>query len=53
MYLESINVDIMYLPAYYPDLNPSENVSSCIKHRLNNIRPRTTTGFHYSKKIIF
>ena len=30
----------MYLPAYYPDLNPSENVFFCIKHRLNNIRPR-------------
>ena len=42
-FLESLDVEIMYLPAYLPDLNPIENVFSCIKHRLDCIRPRATT----------
>ena len=37
MYLESVNVAMMCLPAYSPDLpvNPIKNVFSCIEHRLN------------------
>ena len=42
-FLESLDVEIMYLPAYSPDLNPIENVFSCIKQRLDRIRPRATT----------
>ena len=42
-FLESLDVEIMYLPAYSPDLNLIENVFSCIKQRLDCIRPRTTT----------
>ena len=30
-FLKSLNVEIMYFPAYSPDLNPIENVFSCIK----------------------
>ena len=42
-FLESLDVEIMYLPAYSPDLNPIKNVFSCIKQRLGRIRPRATT----------
>ncbi len=41
-YLDSINVESIYLPPYSPDLNPIENVFSCTKERLNVIRPRAT-----------
>ncbi len=43
LYLSSIDVEVIYLPAYSPDLNPIENVFSCIKNRLNMIRPRAIT----------
>ncbi len=40
LYLESIGVEIVYLPLYSPDLNPKENVFSTIKSRLNIIKQR-------------
>ena len=42
-FLESLDVEIMYLPAYLPGLNPIENAFSCINQRLDRIRPRATT----------
>ena len=42
-FLESLDVEIMYLPAYSPELNPIEKVFSCIEQRLDRIRPRATT----------
>ncbi len=41
--LSSYDVEVVFLPPYSPDLNPIENVFSCIKGRLNRIRPRATT----------
>ena len=41
--MESLDVEIMYFPAYSPDLNPRENIFSCIKQRLDRIKPRATT----------
>jgi len=40
-YLQLEDVTVMYLPPYSPDLNPIENVFSCIISRLNSIRPRS------------
>ena len=40
-YLQLENVTVVYLPPYSPDLNPIENVFSCIKSRLNSIRSRS------------
>ena len=34
------NIEILFLPAYSPDLNPIENVFSTIKSSLDRIRPR-------------
>ena len=42
-FLESLDVEIMYLPTYSLDLNLIENIFSCIKQRLDCIRPRATT----------
>ncbi|KAF7690794.1 hypothetical protein CDIK_2628 [Cucumispora dikerogammari] len=42
-YLSSIDVKVMFLPAYSPDLNPIENVFDTIKSRLNALRPRANT----------
>ena len=41
--MNNLGVEVMYLPAYSPDLNPIEQVFSCIKAHLNIIRPRATT----------
>ena len=38
-YLESIGVELFYLLAYSPDLNPIENIFGCIKQILDGIRP--------------
>ena len=42
-FLEFLAVEIMYLSVYSPDLNSIENVFSCIKQKLDRIRPRATT----------
>ena len=44
--MESIGVEVFYLPAYFSDLNPIENVHvfGCIKQRLDEIRPRALTS---------
>ena len=51
-FLESLDVEIMYLPAYSPDLNPIENIFSCIKQRLDCIRPRATTIAQLKQNVI-
>lgn len=42
-FLSVNNIQVLYLPAYSPDLNPIENVFSIIKARLDRIRPRALT----------
>lgn len=42
-FLKSLNVEVIYLPPYSPDLNPIENLFSSIKANLNAIRPRAST----------
>ena len=38
--LETVGINVIYLPAYSPDLNPIEEVFSMIKQRLDKLRPR-------------
>ncbi|KAF7685286.1 hypothetical protein CDIK_3965, partial [Cucumispora dikerogammari] len=42
-FLTSINVEVLFLSAYSPDLNSIENVFSTIKSKLNTIMPRANT----------
>ena len=51
-FLESLDVEIMYFPAYSPDFNPIENVFSCIKQRLDRMRPRATTIAQLKQNVI-
>ena len=37
------NIELLFLPAYSPDMNPIENVFSVIKGNLDSIRPRAVT----------
>ena len=34
---------IMFLPTYFPDINPIENIFDVVKLKLNYLRPRATT----------
>ena len=50
-YSESIGVEVFYLPAYSPDLNPIENLFRCTKQRLDGIRPRKLTSVQLKANI--
>ncbi len=52
VYLNSINVTPCFLLSYFPDLNPIENVFSCIKANLNKIIPRVTNGDELKNNIV-
>ena len=43
LFLTSINVEVLFLSAYSPDLNLIVSVFSTIKSKLNTIRPRANT----------
>lgn len=42
-FLESHQIEVVYLPPYSPDLNPIENFFSMVKSRYSAIRPRAVT----------
>ena len=50
-YLECIEVEVFYLPAYFPDLNSIKNVFGCIKQRLDGIRARALTSLQLKTNI--
>jgi len=39
--LETVGVQLLYLPPYSPDFNPIENLWSKVKHILRRLAPRT------------
>jgi len=51
-FLKQYNVQEVFLPTYSPDLNPIENVFSCIKARLHAIRPRAASRNELKEKIL-
>ena len=45
------NISFVHLPPYSPDLNPIENFFSCVKSKLNAIRPRASSKEHLIENI--
>ena len=43
-FVNSIDVEILYLPPYSPDFNPIENAFGVLKQRLDQVRPRSITS---------
>ena len=50
-YLECIEVEVFYLPAYSPDLNSTKNVFGFIKQRLDGIKARALISLQLKTNI--